>query len=60
LIITGTNSKINAVPFFGRHLGFSVDSTVYKIADTIIKKFDTWAAAGISFPSALQLEILRG
>ena len=39
LIIIGTNSKINA-----RHLGFSVDSTAYKIADTIIKSLTmkTW------------------
>ena len=59
-VITGTDAEIHAVPFFGRHLGFQLNATVYKIADTTIKKFDPenmGVAAGISFLSALELEI---
>ena len=58
------SAEIQAIPFFSAAiLDLQLNGTVYKVVNNTIKKFDPenmGVAAGISFLSALQLEIHLG
>ena len=66
MAITATNAEIQTFPFFrlsAAILDLQLNGTIYKIADTTIKKFDpekVEVAARIAFLSAVELEISLG